>query len=50
MKEAEMEQIANFLDEGVELAAVAKVELAKTGKTVNFKLEVSRGHVKVHVT
>lgn len=42
MKEAEMEQVANFLDEGVELAASIKASIERdTGKAVPIKVHVS---------
>ena len=39
MKEAEMEQVAAFLDKGVELAAEIKATIKKdTGKNVSYKV------------
>ncbi len=44
MKEAEMEKVAAFLDEGVELAANIKASLSKdTGKNVSYKVRAIGG-------
>ena len=46
MKEAEMQQVANFLDEGVELAASLKAGLKKPGgKSVTYKVHI---HTYIH--
>lgn len=40
MKEAEMQQVAIFLDEGVEIAATIKASLKKGSKDPSYKVKI----------